>query len=356
MADYQNTTDKHPMNKILVATRTGKIPLGNGRSMPVTKGDRIRVSEPYEGQASQPGERDQVLVQPVGGHSHFVLPTTVVNKHYRAERNSEDTNVGMREMRGRNDDPQTGGKRDGETIAGAGNPKKLKQAEKSQSEKPMDIAAGDNYDVENMAALAEKIETLDDNQIDELLETMSDQQIELLEAAVREKHKMKNKSKKYSNCEMQENYVGSALDQDVTSFEQSIRNSLDAHAHAAIEQMKNNMLEMQTQDEAEQVDESAQQLLEYIDSLDETQLEQYCNQLTEQQIEVVEQLLDERAKYGTKKGRHRLAMKIRKGQDVGKKGKHFEEIAAKAGQRYGSAERGRSVAAASMWKRLGGNK
>jgi hypothetical protein len=49
-------------------------------------------------------------------------------------------------------------------------------------------------------------------------------------------------------------------------------------------------------------------------------------------------------------------MKIRKGEDVGKKGKNFEKIASKAAKRYGSMERGRAVAAAAMWKRLGGKR
>ena len=66
--------------------------------------------------------------------------------------------------------------------------------------------------------------------------------------------------------------------------------------------------------------------------------------------------LKKKAKYGTKKGRHLLAMKIRKGEDIGKKGKNFEKIASKAAERYGSAERGRAVAAAAMWKNLGGKK
>lgn len=61
------------------------------------------------------------------------------------------------------------------------------------------------------------------------------------------------------------------------------------------------------------------------------------------------------AKYGTKKGRHKLAMRIKKGEDVGKKapGSEFEKVARKAAEKYGSAERGKKVAAAAMWKHLG---
>lgn len=69
--------------------------------------------------------------------------------------------------------------------------------------------------------------------------------------------------------------------------------------------------------------------------------------------EWVEDILE--AKYGTKKGRHRLAMRIKRGEDVGKKapGSEFEKVARKAAKKYGSAERGRKVAAAAMWKHLG---
>lgn len=50
------------------------------------------------------------------------------------------------------------------------------------------------------------------------------------------------------------------------------------------------------------------------------------------------------------KGRSRLARQARKGKDIGKKGKRFEEVARKAAKRYGSMERGRRVAAAAMMK------
>lgn len=50
----------------------------------------------------------------------------------------------------------------------------------------------------------------------------------------------------------------------------------------------------------------------------------------------------------------KLAKKISKGQDVGRKGKMFEEVAEKAG----GGEKGRRIAAAAMWKNLakGGKK
>lgn len=152
------------------------------------------------------------------------------------------------------------------------------------------------------------------------------------------------------------NYVETAINGDAINFSSTIRDALDAHAHAAIEQIKISMLESDdTQDQDGAIDEQVEAIIEQLEQLDEQQLDQYLGELNEQELLQIEQLLDE-AKYGTKKGRHRLAMKIRAGKDIGKKGKHFEEIAQKAGKRYGSAERGRAVAAAAMWKRLGGKK
>jgi len=40
----------------------------------------------------------------------------------------------------------------------------------------------------------------------------------------------------------------------------------------------------------------------------------------------------------------------RAGKDIGKKGKMFSKIAAKAASRYGSAERGEKVAGSILWK------
>lgn len=56
---------------------------------------------------------------------------------------------------------------------------------------------------------------------------------------------------------------------------------------------------------------------------------------------------DEMAKVMTKSA---AAKKARSGADMGKKGKNFAKIAAKAGQEYGSAEAGKRVAGAIFQK------
>ena len=47
-----------------------------------------------------------------------------------------------------------------------------------------------------------------------------------------------------------------------------------------------------------------------------------------------------------------IAKKARAGKDLGKPGKNFAKVAAKAAKKYGSAEAGKKVAAAVMWKNL----
>jgi len=55
----------------------------------------------------------------------------------------------------------------------------------------------------------------------------------------------------------------------------------------------------------------------------------------------------------TKRQKSSLVRKAREGKDIGKPGKNFKAVAAKAAKRYGSAEAGRRVAAAAMWKNRG---
>lgn len=61
-------------------------------------------------------------------------------------------------------------------------------------------------------------------------------------------------------------------------------------------------------------------------------------------------------KAGTKSQRSALAKKARAGKDIGKKGKMFDKVAAKAAKKYGSTEAGKRVAAAAMWKNMGKKK
>jgi len=51
-----------------------------------------------------------------------------------------------------------------------------------------------------------------------------------------------------------------------------------------------------------------------------------------------------------KKERSSLAMQAVAGEDIGKKGKSFSKVAAKAAKQYGSEEAGQRVAAAAMIK------
>ena len=51
----------------------------------------------------------------------------------------------------------------------------------------------------------------------------------------------------------------------------------------------------------------------------------------------------------SKKKKSKIAKDAKAGKDIGKKGKGFKKVAAKAAKRYGSKEAGDRVAAAAMW-------
>ncbi len=54
----------------------------------------------------------------------------------------------------------------------------------------------------------------------------------------------------------------------------------------------------------------------------------------------------------TTKKKSEVVKAAKAGKDIGKKGKGFEKIAAKATEKYGSKEKGKKVAAAAMWKNI----
>ena len=57
-----------------------------------------------------------------------------------------------------------------------------------------------------------------------------------------------------------------------------------------------------------------------------------------------------------KKDRVALAKKASAGKDIGRKGKMFDKLAAKAAKKYGSDEAGKAVAAAAMYKGMASRK
>ncbi len=52
----------------------------------------------------------------------------------------------------------------------------------------------------------------------------------------------------------------------------------------------------------------------------------------------------------TKKEKSSTVKAAKDGKDIGKPGKNFKKVAAKATEKYGSAEIGQKVAAAALWK------
>jgi len=75
--------------------------------------------------------------------------------------------------------------------------------------------------------------------------------------------------------------------------------------------------------------------------------------LLDEMISEEEALEEEKPSAGlSKKKKSKIAKKASAGEDIGKKGKGFDKVAAKAAKRYGSKEAGEKVAAAAMWKNV----
>jgi hypothetical protein len=92
-------------------------------------------------------------------------------------------------------------------------------------------------------------------------------------------------------------------------------------------------------------------VLEYLISTEQVEtLDEAHYVMLEMDAETIGDIVE--AKYGTAKGRKKLAKKVRAGKDVGKKGDGFEEIVSKSAPKYGK-ERATKIAAAAMWKNLG---
>jgi len=184
----------------------------------------------------------------------------------------------------------------------------------------------------------------------------------------RAQEELQNLKKQSGETKMESyDYVGLASNKDAINFAQVIRNALDSKANDAIDSYQVNLVDGQDDQQELEMDvqESIADLENYVLSLDEEQAEQSFETLTEEEMQTLMQILEakhtkkmkqDHPKYGTKKGRKRLAKKIQAGEDIGKKGKGFEMVAKKAAERYGSEEAGKRVAAAAMWKKYGGKK
>lgn len=86
-----------------------------------------------------------------------------------------------------------------------------------------------------------------------------------------------------------------------------------------------------------------------------TEMKKEIDSIMDEPIAISEQVPSKHPglKKVSKKKRTELVKKARRGEDIGKPGKRFKEVAAKAGKFYGSEEAGKRVAAAAMWKQAG---
>lgn len=84
------------------------------------------------------------------------------------------------------------------------------------------------------------------------------------------------------------------------------------------------------------------------EEVDESILDQIDESLLDDIFQII---FEEKPSAGmSKQSKSNLVKKAKKGEDIGKKGKNFKKVAAKAAKKYGSKEAGEKVAAAAMWK------
>lgn len=167
--------------------------------------------------------------------------------------------------------------------------------------------------------------------------------VKSIEADLKREQEKLNKQKEKSTSTTKESYEPYDI----------ILDYLIGRGHAdTIEEAHYIMLEM---------DESAVCTIieEYNDYVLAEEVSEWVDELLENGYDLSEYTWDDiveyyvvEAKYGTSKGREKLAKKVRAGKDVGKKGGGFEEIVKKASPKYGK-ERATKIAAAAMWKNLG---
>lgn len=95
----------------------------------------------------------------------------------------------------------------------------------------------------------------------------------------------------------------------------------------------------------EQVEEQIEEEVEDEVELTEEEVDEILDSITEEDLAEIDTITEEQieeASYSAKSARA--------GKDIGKPGKNFEKIAKKAGEKYGSEERGRKVAGAILAK------
>lgn len=95
---------------------------------------------------------------------------------------------------------------------------------------------------------------------------------------------------------------------------------------------------------AEQVEEQIEEVEDEVE-LTEEEVDEILDSITEEDLAEIDTITEEQieeASYSAKSARA--------GKDIGKPGKNFEKIAKKAGEKYGSEERGRKVAGAILAK------
>jgi division protein CdvB (Snf7/Vps24/ESCRT-III family) len=95
----------------------------------------------------------------------------------------------------------------------------------------------------------------------------------------------------------------------------------------------------------EQVEEQIEEEVEDEVELTEEEVDEILDSITEEDLAEIDTITEEQIEEASYSAKAAKA-----GKDIGKPGKNFEKIAKKAGEKYGSEERGRKVAGAILAK------
>jgi len=95
---------------------------------------------------------------------------------------------------------------------------------------------------------------------------------------------------------------------------------------------------------AEQVEEQIEEVEDEVE-LTEEEVDEILDSITEEDLAEIDTITEEQIEEASYSAKAAKA-----GKDIGKPGKNFEKIAKKAGEKYGSEERGRKVAGAILAK------
>jgi len=137
--------------------------------------------------------------------------------------------------------------------------------------------------------------------------------------------------------------INAIVEGDASKIDAAFNSEMATRISAKLEDMR--VTVAQSMFATEQVEEQIEEEVEEEVELTEEEVDEILDSITEEDLAEIDTITEEQieeASYSAKSARA--------GKDIGKPGKNFEKIAKKAGEKYGSEERGRKVAGAILAK------